>query len=137
MEINWNIIRRARKPAVCGAPRGRMSEFSKKASKQGSVTFRIWREMANAVHVEAFPGTDVNEGVALDFIPDGAERFNYHVRNIIGRFGCDWQEWYFKVSKKQNTPELKQYLLCFLRQAVPSLEKVDAKVIIFGVSALV
>ena len=82
-------------------------------------------------------GDGGHDSFAVGHVPKGGEKFKYHERTVNNIFyGTSSTRRYFKITKAQGLPELKEYIRLVLLELVPDVPSLTVNLTLYKVPEL-
>lgn len=135
MDYNWNIKHSPKPPCVVSHyMHGSISRMKQNIEKSGRVNISVNRRTKTTIDISLWFDED---SFAVAHIPTEAERFKFVEASQYSFFdSASETRYYFRISKKQNLPELKEYLELVLKELNLSLETLVVDMNIIGIDEL-
>ena len=135
MKINWNIKHSPKPPCVVSCyMHGSVARMKQNIEKAGRVNISVNKRTKTTLDIHLWFDED---SFAVAHIPAGAERFKFVEASQYSFFDdASETRCYFRISKKQNLPELKEYLELVLKELNLSLETLVVDMNIIGIDEL-
>lgn len=135
MNINWNI-KYSPQPTrmVSHYMFSNLNRMKQNIEKAGRVNISVTKRTKTTVEICMWFDED---SFTVAHIPNGAEKFKFVEASQYSFFdSANSVRYYFRISKKQNLPELKEYLELVLQQLNLSLLTLVVDMNIIGVENL-
>lgn len=134
MNITWNT-RRENNLCVSSYVFANVEKLKEGIRRTGTVSFVVHHQTKTSVAIEiSCPEKSKGHNFDVAYIPSGEEKFKFHNKVIYGVFDSKPRErHYFKIGKKQNLPELKEYLALVLHELLPDMESVTAELVLYRI----
>ena len=135
MTITWNIKHYPKPPCMVSCyTHSSIERMKQNIEKNRKVNISVRRHTKTTIDISLW----FDEGsFAVAHIPTGAERFKFVEASQYSFFdSASETRYYFRISKKQNLPELKEYLELVLKELNLSLETLVVDMNIIGIDEL-
>ena len=135
MTIIWNIKHSPKPPCTVSCYMyGSIERMKQNIEKNRKVNISVRRRTKTTLDISLWFDDD---SFAIAHIPAGAERFKFVESSDYSFFdGTRHEHQYFRISKKQSLPELKEYLELVLHELNLSLDTLVVDMNIIGIDEL-
>lgn len=135
MEIIWNVKNSPKPPCVVSHYLyGDVNRMKRNIAENGQVYFSVNRRTKTTLDICLFYDQD---SFAVAHIPAGAEKFKFVEASHYSFFdSASSTRSYFRISKKQGLPELKEYLELVLAELNLSIDTLNVDMNIIGIDEL-
>ena len=135
MNVVWNIKYSPQPPCVVSHyMHGDIRRMKQNIENAGKAHISVTQRTKTTVNIHVWFDNDC---FTIAYIPKGAEKLKFVEASQYSFFDCESStRQYFRVSKKQNLPELKEYLGLVLRDMKLSIETIVVDMNIIGVESL-
>lgn len=135
MTITWNIKHSPKLPCMVSCyTHSNIERMKQNIEKNRKVNISVRRRTKTTIDISLWFDED---SFAVAHIPTGAERFKFVEASQYSVFdSASETRYYFRISKKQNLTELKEYLELVLKELNLSLETIVVDMNIIGIDEL-
>ena len=135
MTITCNIKHSPKLPCMVSCyTHSSIERMKQNIEKNRKVNISVRRRTKTTIDISLWFDED---SFAVAHIPTGAERFKFVEASQYSFFdSASETRYYFRISKKQNLPELKEYLELVLKELNLSLETLVVDMNIIGIDEL-
>ena len=135
MKYNWNIKHSPQPPCVVSCyMHGDVNRMKRNIEQNGTAHISVRKRTKTTVDIDLWYDED---RFAVAHIPTGAEKFKFVEASQYSFFDCaSSTRHYFRISKKQNLQELKEYLELVLGELNLSVDTLNVEMNIIGVEEL-
>lgn len=135
MEIQFNIKHTPNPPCmVSHLMYGNVNRMKQNIERTGKANISVRRRTKTTLDINLWFDED---DFCVAHIPAGAEKFKFVETTEYNFFDSHAHtHHYFRISKKQNLPELKEYLELVLKELNLSVETIEVYMNIIGVEEL-
>ena len=135
MNITWNIKHSPQPPCmVSHYMHSDIKRMKRNIEESGRAYVSINRRTKTTLDIQLWYDDD---SFAVAHIPTGAEKFKFVEASQYSFFdSASETRYYFRISKKQNLPELKEYLSLVLGELKLSLSTLTVDMNIIGIEEL-
>jgi hypothetical protein len=137
MEINWNI-KHTSGLTISYYAFSDVKRLISRIRETLTADFVVRHETKTSLSAEiSCTGGDGHDSFAVGHIPKGGEKFKYHERTVHNIFyGTTATRRYFKLTKTQGLPELKEYLRLVLLELMPDVPSLTVNLTLYRVPEL-
>ena len=125
MKIQWSI-RRADGLSISSYAFASVKKLVEDIRETGKADILIRHNTKTSLSITISSTKDAGQSFHIGYIPAGAEKLKFHTATTTGIFdNVPHTRHYFKLSKTQGLPELKEYLSLILNELVPGIESLS------------
>lgn len=133
MNYNWNIKHNPKPPCVVSYyAYADINRMKQNIEESKTVYVSVRKRTKTTLDISLYHGKD---DFAVAHIPAGAEKFKFVEAYFNGIFSSSLNH-YFRISKKQNLSELKEYLELVIAELNLSVDTLNVDMNIIGVEEL-
>ena len=135
MDIIWNVKNSPKPPyMVSSYMHGDINRMKRNISEHRRAYVSVSRRTKTTLDIRLFYDED---SFAVAHIPKGAEKFKFVEASQYSFFdSCSSIRSYFRISKKQGLPELKEYIEFVLAELNLSIDTLNVDMNIIGIDEL-
>lgn len=131
MNIQWNI-RRADGLSICSYYLASVKKLVEDIRETGKVDILVMHHTKTSLSITISSTEDAGQCFRIGYIPTGAEKYKFHAATTTGIFdNISRTRHYFKLTRTQGLPELKEYLSIVLDELVPGMESLSVDVTLY------
>ena len=132
MNITWNI-KRANSLCIFSYAFASVDRLRLGIRETGIADFLIRHQTKTSLNIEiSTPKDGGRDNFCVGYVPKGAEKFKFHEKTTLGIFdSTPHTRSYFKLTKTQGLPELKEYLSLVLQELVPNMENITVNLTLY------
>lgn len=136
MDIQWNI-QRAQGLSISSYAFASVKKLVEDIRETGKADILVKHNTKTSLSITISSTKDAGQSFHIGYIPAGAEKFKFHTTTTTGIFdNVPHTRHYFKLSKTQGLPELKEYLALVLQAFVPEATELTANLTLYKLPEL-
>lgn len=136
MNIQWNI-RRADGLSISYYAFASVKKLVEDIRETGKADILVRHNTKTSLSITVSSTKDAGQSFHVGYIPVGAEKFKFHAATTTGIFdNVPRTRHYFKLTRTQGLPELKEYLSFVLDELVPGMESLTVNMTLYKIPEL-
>ena len=136
MKIQWNI-RRYDGLSISSYAFASVKKLVEDIRETGKADILVRHNTKTSLSITISSTKDAGQSFHIGYIPAGAEKYKFHAATTTGIFdNVPRTRHYFKLTRTQGLPELKEYLSFVLDELVPGVESLTVNMTLYKIPEL-